>query len=142
MPYFIPLSVVVGVLLSEYIIGYEFLVPWLFAVMTFVGSLNSNFISLETCSDTPAAISTNISDFTYYNACFCLGCRTYFVFWGHLHDHWADFSDGYSDRDYEFCVGFHVPREFGTGAGDHFGLYIAVTDYSSDYDVVIRRGKY
>lgn len=47
MPFFIPASVIVGILLSDYIIGFEFLVPWLFAVMTLVGSLNSNFVSLK-----------------------------------------------------------------------------------------------
>lgn len=47
MPFFIPASVIVGILLSDYIIGFVFLIPWLFGVMTLVGSLNSNFVSFK-----------------------------------------------------------------------------------------------
>jgi BASS family bile acid:Na+ symporter len=47
MPYFIPASVLIGVLLSDYIKDYAFLIPWIFAFMTFAGSLNSNFDSFK-----------------------------------------------------------------------------------------------
>ncbi|WP_046175836.1 bile acid:sodium symporter family protein [Domibacillus indicus] len=43
MPLLTPLSVLSGVLLAEFIHSWIFIVPWLFAFMTFVGSLNSNF---------------------------------------------------------------------------------------------------
>ncbi|MCM3569734.1 bile acid:sodium symporter family protein [Neobacillus mesonae] len=47
MPLITPVSVIAGVLLSTYIKDYSFLIPWIFAFMTFAGSLNSNFQSLK-----------------------------------------------------------------------------------------------
>ncbi|TDL64691.1 bile acid:sodium symporter family protein [Rhodococcus qingshengii] len=47
MPLITPTSVVLGVLLSVYIKDFEYLIPWIFAFMTFAGSLNSNFKSLS-----------------------------------------------------------------------------------------------
>lgn len=47
MPLITPTSVVLGVLLSAYIKDFSFLIPWIFAFMTFAGSLNSNFKSLS-----------------------------------------------------------------------------------------------
>lgn len=47
MPLITPISVILGVLLSGYLKDYSFLIPWLFAFMTFNGSLNSNFRSLQ-----------------------------------------------------------------------------------------------
>ncbi|HYK74877.1 MAG TPA: bile acid:sodium symporter family protein [Pseudoneobacillus sp.] len=47
MPLITPISVVLGVLLSVYIKDYSFLIPWIFAFMTFSGSLGSNFRSLS-----------------------------------------------------------------------------------------------
>ncbi|WP_045517043.1 bile acid:sodium symporter family protein [Neobacillus niacini] len=46
MPLITPTSVVLGVLLSVYLKDFSFLIPWIFAFMTFTGSLNSNFKSL------------------------------------------------------------------------------------------------
>ncbi|MET1029851.1 bile acid:sodium symporter family protein [Domibacillus tundrae] len=43
MPILTPLSVLFGVLLAEYIHSWVIIVPWVFAFMTFTGSLNSNF---------------------------------------------------------------------------------------------------
>ena len=40
MPNFIPLCVVIGVLLSDYLIGWEGWIPWIFAFLMFIGSLN------------------------------------------------------------------------------------------------------
>jgi predicted Na+-dependent transporter len=47
MPIITPTSVVLGVLLSIYISDFSYLIPWIFAFMTFAGSLNSNFKSLS-----------------------------------------------------------------------------------------------
>ncbi|MFB6499294.1 bile acid:sodium symporter family protein [Bacillus haynesii] len=48
MPLLTPLSVVSGVLLADYFNGLAGLVPWIFAFMTFAGSLGANFQSLKT----------------------------------------------------------------------------------------------
>lgn len=48
MPLLTPLSVVSGVLLADYLNGLAGLVPWIFAFMTFAGSLGANFQSLKT----------------------------------------------------------------------------------------------
>ena len=47
MPLMIPTSVVIGVLLSVYIKDFSYLIPWIFAFMTFSGSLNSNFVAMK-----------------------------------------------------------------------------------------------
>ncbi|MEH7418389.1 bile acid:sodium symporter family protein [Neobacillus drentensis] len=47
MPLITPVSVILGVLLSTYIKDFSYLVPWIFAFMTFEGSLSSNFRSLK-----------------------------------------------------------------------------------------------
>jgi predicted Na+-dependent transporter len=47
MPLITPTSVVLGVLLSVYITDFSYLIPYIFAFMTFAGSLNSNFKSLS-----------------------------------------------------------------------------------------------
>lgn len=47
MPLITPVGVVLGVLLSTYLKDFSFLIPWLFAFMTFAGSLSSNFHSLK-----------------------------------------------------------------------------------------------
>jgi predicted Na+-dependent transporter len=47
MPLITPASVLLGVLLSVYIQDFSYLIPWIFAFMTFAGSLNSNFKSLS-----------------------------------------------------------------------------------------------
>ncbi|MEH7352005.1 bile acid:sodium symporter family protein [Neobacillus drentensis] len=47
MPLITPVSVVIGVLLSTYLKDFSFLIPWIFAYMTFAGSLSSNFQSLK-----------------------------------------------------------------------------------------------
>ncbi|RFU64979.1 bile acid:sodium symporter family protein [Peribacillus glennii] len=47
MPLITPISVVLGVLLAEYLENYSFLIPWLFAFMTFAGSLSSNFATFK-----------------------------------------------------------------------------------------------
>ncbi|MFC7063864.1 bile acid:sodium symporter family protein [Halobacillus seohaensis] len=46
MPYMTPLAVVTGVLFAEWLSMYVFLVPWIFAFMTFSGSMGSNFRDL------------------------------------------------------------------------------------------------
>lgn len=47
MPLITPSSVVIGIMLADYFNSYTFLVPWIFAFMTFAGSLSSNFASLK-----------------------------------------------------------------------------------------------
>ncbi|MCI2255971.1 bile acid:sodium symporter family protein [Domibacillus sp. PGB-M46] len=47
MPLLTPVSVLAGVLLAEWIHSWVFIVPWVFAFMTFTGSLNSNFRMLH-----------------------------------------------------------------------------------------------
>jgi bile acid:Na+ symporter, BASS family len=56
MPIITPASLVIGVLLSTYLKDYSFLIPWLFAVMTFSGSLGSNFSSLKDVAAQPLPI--------------------------------------------------------------------------------------
>ncbi|MFC3885145.1 bile acid:sodium symporter family protein [Bacillus songklensis] len=46
MPVITPASLVIGVLLADGFEAYAFLVPWIFAFMTFTGSLSSNFQAL------------------------------------------------------------------------------------------------
>ncbi|MBN2980866.1 MULTISPECIES: bile acid:sodium symporter family protein [Cohnella] len=43
MPLLTPSAIVIGVLLSTRVSSYEYLVPWIFAGMTFIGSLKSSF---------------------------------------------------------------------------------------------------
>ncbi|MER2256164.1 MAG: bile acid:sodium symporter family protein, partial [Priestia megaterium] len=43
MPFITPVSLLIGVLIGSSLSQYTFLIPWLFALMTFAGSLNSNF---------------------------------------------------------------------------------------------------
>lgn len=47
MPLLTPISVVIGVLLSSVLHHAAFLVPWIFAMMTFIGSLTSNLKSVK-----------------------------------------------------------------------------------------------
>jgi bile acid:Na+ symporter, BASS family len=56
MPLITPISVVIGVLLSEHIKDFSYLIPWIFAVMTFSGSLGSNFHSLKNVITHPLPI--------------------------------------------------------------------------------------
>jgi bile acid:Na+ symporter, BASS family len=47
MPLITPVSVVIGILLAAHLKSYSYLIPWIFAFMTFAGSLGSNFKSLK-----------------------------------------------------------------------------------------------
>lgn len=47
MPLITPVGVLTGVLFSIYLKDFSYLIPWLFAFMTFAGSLSSNFHSLK-----------------------------------------------------------------------------------------------
>ncbi|EKN66193.1 hypothetical protein BABA_17332 [Neobacillus bataviensis LMG 21833] len=53
MPLLTPVSVVLGVLLSAYLQDLVFLIPWIFAFMSFAGSLGSNFKSLKVVLNHP-----------------------------------------------------------------------------------------
>ncbi|MFJ6209531.1 bile acid:sodium symporter family protein [Lysinibacillus sp. NPDC092081] len=56
MPVLTPLSLVIGVLLGNVGHQFLFLMPWLFAFMTFVGSLNMNFEGLKSIQKYPKVI--------------------------------------------------------------------------------------
>lgn len=56
MPFITPASVVIGVLLAAYLQELAFLIPWIFAFMTFSGSLSSNFRSLQHAISRPLPI--------------------------------------------------------------------------------------
>jgi bile acid:Na+ symporter, BASS family len=47
MPFITPASIVLGIIFSTYLKDLTFLVPWLFACMTFEGSLGMNFKSIK-----------------------------------------------------------------------------------------------
>ena len=47
MPLITPTSVIIGVLLADFFDDYTSFIPWIFAFMTFSGSLSSNFHSLK-----------------------------------------------------------------------------------------------
>lgn len=47
MPFITPVSVIIGIFLSNDIKEFSFLIPWIFALMTFSGSLGSHFKSLK-----------------------------------------------------------------------------------------------
>lgn len=47
MPLITPVSVITGVLLASNLKGFSYLIPWIFAFMTFAGSLSSNFKSFK-----------------------------------------------------------------------------------------------
>jgi len=56
MPLITPVSVVIGVLLTTLLIPYTYLVPWLFAILTFFGSLKLNFRDLKQVLTNPLPI--------------------------------------------------------------------------------------
>ncbi|WP_203364020.1 bile acid:sodium symporter family protein [Bacillus sp. REN10] len=56
MPLITPTSVIVGVLFADSFQAYSFLVPWIFAFMTFSGSLRSNFSSFKRTLSHPLPI--------------------------------------------------------------------------------------
>nr|WP_318035961.1 hypothetical protein [Halobacillus shinanisalinarum] len=56
MPYITPISVVIGVIFAEWLSLYVFLVPWIFAFMTFSGSLGSNFRDLKNVLRNPMSM--------------------------------------------------------------------------------------
>lgn len=58
MPMITPTSVVIGVLLVDQLKHWSFLVPWIFAFMTFSGSLGSNFKSLRDVVTHPTRLFT------------------------------------------------------------------------------------
>lgn len=58
MPFITPTSVVIGVLLADIFNSWAYLVPWIFAFMTFSGSLGSNFKSLKDVVSHPMRLIT------------------------------------------------------------------------------------
>jgi bile acid:Na+ symporter, BASS family len=58
MPFITPSAVLIGVLFSGHLSPFTFLVPWVFAFMTFSGSLSSNFQSLQKAFKYPLPLLT------------------------------------------------------------------------------------
>ena len=58
MPIITPVSVIIGVILADGLDSWSFLVPWIFAFMTFSGSLGSNFKSLTDVVTHPVRLIT------------------------------------------------------------------------------------
>lgn len=56
MPFVTPCSLLLGVLLSVWLTPYSFLVPWIFAFMTFSGGLGSGFRDLKKVLQHPAPL--------------------------------------------------------------------------------------
>lgn len=56
LPFITPSGVILGIIFSAYIKDYSFIVPWLFAFMTFEGSLTMNFRSLKNAVIHPVPI--------------------------------------------------------------------------------------
>lgn len=68
MPILTPLSLVLGVVFEDIGGHLLFLVPWLFAFMTFASSLSMNFNDVKSFSTYPKIILWSIAFFTYHNA--------------------------------------------------------------------------
>ncbi|MEG9295581.1 bile acid:sodium symporter family protein [Mangrovibacillus sp. Mu-81] len=58
MPFITPSSVVIGVFFAQYLSSFTYIVPWVFAFMTFSGSLSSNFNSLQRAFKFPLPLLT------------------------------------------------------------------------------------
>lgn len=56
LPFITPTGVILGILFSAYLKDFSFIVPWLFAFMTFEGSLTMNFRSLKEAVVHPCSI--------------------------------------------------------------------------------------
>ena len=71
MPLITPFSVLLGVLLAAYLKDFTFLVPWVFAVMTFAGVCLLLF-GFKAYGDAPIAFDFIVYDFTRVDASLCL----------------------------------------------------------------------
>lgn len=60
MPFITPSAVLIGVLFSPYLSPLTFMVPWVFAIMTFSGSLSSNFHSVKRAVTFPLPLLTSL----------------------------------------------------------------------------------
>lgn len=60
MPLITPTSVLIGVLLGSHLSGYAYLSPWLFAFMTFSGSISSSFKELIRVVTQPLPLLTTL----------------------------------------------------------------------------------
>jgi bile acid:Na+ symporter, BASS family len=58
MPFITPSSIVIGVFFAQYLSSFTYIVPWVFAFMTFSGSLSSNFNSLQRAFKFPLPLLT------------------------------------------------------------------------------------
>jgi BASS family bile acid:Na+ symporter len=60
LPLITPMGVLIGVVFSSYLSGYTYLSPWIFAFMTFSGSLNSNFSQFLKSLTQPVPLITTL----------------------------------------------------------------------------------
>lgn len=60
VPVITPIGVVAGLIFSSFLESYVYLIPWLFALMTFSGSLGSNFHDLRNALLHPKAILVSL----------------------------------------------------------------------------------
>jgi bile acid:Na+ symporter, BASS family len=60
MPFITPSAVLIGVLFAPYLSPLTFIVPWVFALMTFSGSLSSNFHSVKRAVQFPVPLLTSL----------------------------------------------------------------------------------
>ena len=56
MPIITPTSVLIGIIFADFFSPYTYLVPWIFAAITFIGSLGSNFTSFKQVLSHPLPI--------------------------------------------------------------------------------------
>ena len=77
IPYITPTAVVVGIIFSAYLKDFSYLVPWLFAFMTFEGSLTMNIRSIKGVMTSPASRFHYHRISTYHHAALGVGRWTY-----------------------------------------------------------------
>ena len=58
MPFITPTAVLIGVVFANHLASFTYIVPWVFAFMTFSGSLSSNFSSLQRAFKYPLPLLT------------------------------------------------------------------------------------
>ncbi len=58
MPFITPTAVLIGVVFANHLASFTYIVPWVFAFMTFSGSLSSNFYSLQRAFKYPLPLLT------------------------------------------------------------------------------------
>ena len=140
MPLITPVGVVTGVIFSVHLTDFSYLIPWIFAFMTFAGSLSSNFRSLKEVMAHP---------FPIFMAMLILHVLMPAWTWGV--GHVAFSGDVYTitglilgmviHRSDEFYLGFYLQREYSFGFISYFNRYLAFPYYCSAFTFLIYRSK-